>query len=168
MAHPYDQRWRSAQRHAIKSTANLARAYQVFAGLVSGFNGLVQRRSAVLNQHSDWSAATVTDAARKGEMYGRRVLLAQPEPTTDALLPSDLPVPATPSLIAEVAKHQAGKDSLFKRYVPCDTATVEARLADLDRRRAERLAAFVTPRHRQTPPRARKPTARSPKRGARK
>lgn len=142
MSHPYDRQWRSATRHAARAAKALAGAYSVFAGLVGEFNGLLRFRVAVMNQHCDWAVATVVDAARKGQMYARRVLLAQPEPTTDPLLPDTLPVPASPPLVAAVAEHRAGGGVMFKLYEPTSLARVEARLADLDRRRAERVAAL--------------------------
>jgi hypothetical protein len=107
---------------------------------VGNFNGLLRVRVAVMNQHCDWSVATAADAARKGQMYARRVVLAQPEPTTDELLPDTLPSPADPPLLAAVAAHNAGRGGLFMCYEPMSLARVEARLADLERRRSEHIA----------------------------
>lgn len=56
------------------------------------YNTLRRQRVLLILQHRDWGAATVTDARRLAQMYARRVLLAQPEPATDALLSDELPV----------------------------------------------------------------------------
>jgi len=141
MAHPFDQQYRAATRRVTRATAHLSRAYVTYTAMVGGFNGLLRFRDGLLNQHVDWSKATVTDARRKGLMYARRVLLAQPEPTTDALLPVDLPVPDTPELIAEVIKYRNGDESMFKRYEPFSVDVVKARLDEIEARRAERVKA---------------------------
>lgn len=145
LAHPFDRAWRAVSRQVERARAGLDSAYGTFMHLEGEFNALDRQRVMMLLQHRDWAAATVTDTRRLAQMYARRVLLAQPEPTTDALLPDELPGPATPDLISEVAKYLAGKDSEFKQYPPLNSARVTGRLADLDRRRTERLTARTAP-----------------------
>lgn len=140
LAHPLDAEWHSATFHDNRAVVALTNSYIVLAAIVGNFNALLRERDALLARHRDWGLATISDAARKGQMWARRVQLAQPEPTDEHLLPNDMPAPVVPPLVEEVNRYLVGEPAKFKPYKPLSLDRVERRLHELDDRRQKREA----------------------------
>jgi hypothetical protein len=138
MAHPLDREWRSALIHENAAVVRLKELYDELAMLVGGFNSLVRQRDADILQHRSWALATNSDASRKGELAARRHQLSLPEPTTERLLPDELPKPAAPLVVEEIDTYLAGKPSIIKVYAPLSLEKVEKRLEELEDQRRKR------------------------------
>ena len=138
MAHPLDNKWRSAVADDNSSAKNLEQVWTSLVTVVGSFNGLLRQREAGVIQHRDWALATNSDAARKDQLFPRRLQLSQPEPVEEQLMPNELPGPATPDLVDEVNRYLAGEASIIKFYWPLSLERVEKRLAEVDERRQRR------------------------------
>jgi hypothetical protein len=92
-AHPYERDWKesAAALAAVKKPFN--DTVERVSAHVADYNTLRVERVHRIAQHDEWNGAQLADAARQIESYARWLLLGQPEPTTDRLLPDELPQP---------------------------------------------------------------------------
>lgn len=93
-AHPYDRQWRSTSSALREAHEHFEEVVDEITNLVGDYNARVGTRRHLVAKYLEWEFAGREDASRQIELYGRRVLLSQPEPTTDNLLADDLPQPA--------------------------------------------------------------------------
>lgn len=93
-AHPYERQWRSTSCTVLAAENEFNDVFNQITQLVGDHNALVGTRGHVVGRHLEWDGAQLADAGRQNELYARRVLLSQPEPTTENLVPDALPQPA--------------------------------------------------------------------------
>lgn len=129
LAHPFDRDWRVATHKLRKNTKQFSRASAEFVGLVGVYNALIRSREAVLGQALAHTNALVAHAAMEGPIYAREHQLNLAEPTTERLLPDELPRPTEPRLATELGKYFNGKPSMFKKYEPYKIEDVKSVLA---------------------------------------
>ncbi len=145
VAHPFEDEWRSARGRLTRAQRALHRSCGVLSDVVAGFNATLRERNGLLCQFRDWTMATVDDAARKGHVYARRAMLAQPEPVVTEMFPNGLPAPGEPPLVAAVNDLVAGSTSPLRNYAPLAMARVQQRLDEADARRRTRHAPPTEP-----------------------
>lgn len=136
--HAYEAEWKRTCRHSKAVTAELSTAMNMMLGIVATYNGLIRQRYNLLAQYREWSLATTSDTRRQNELYARRVLLSQPEPTTDRLLPEPLNSPVEAAVVERVNKYLDDNATTFKGYEPLSIDKVEQRLRDIEQRREQR------------------------------
>jgi len=117
-AHPLEHDWRAANRHLQRAHKFVQRSQTSYADSVGNFNGLLRTLESVTSQHRVWADATMFDAARKAEIYARRLQHAQPEPTDDALLPAALPRPASATRAVPPQFPSVARDVTRSEYQP--------------------------------------------------
>lgn len=138
IAHPFDQEWRSANLEVKRTQREFEHYFQTLIDVVGGFNGGLRVRHATLMQHRDWAMATKSDAERKGQIYARGVLLAQPEPTTDRLFEDELPRPMTSLIVDEIDARDNSENRVLKRYEPIDLTQIREQLQRMVEQRSFR------------------------------
>lgn len=92
-AHPYDRLWRSTSMALAAADSRLKAVIDQITTMVSNYNARLVERDHIVAQYLEWDGSQLADTRRQNELYGRRVLLSQPEPTTVQLLADDLPTP---------------------------------------------------------------------------
>jgi hypothetical protein len=140
-SHAYETEWKRTCLRLNAVSADLAAGFEQLLVVVSTYNGLIRLRENLLAQYREWALATTADTRRQNELYSRRALLAQPEPTSDELFAKSLPEPATGALVTRVGDYLEGDAQTFKRYEPLTISSIEKRLADIELRREQRRAA---------------------------
>jgi len=111
LSHPYARKWADAGRRVKRATAKQKSSEELLGEQTGKVNEDIDLLGTLLGQAGHHVGVSESNVNRQDRIYARRVILSQPEPTTERLFPETLPGPVN-RLEEELKKFLIGVTAL--------------------------------------------------------